>query len=176
MGDSVDDFISVVVRLRPLLAHEIKRRSRGIAKVLPDLSAVEVSVDSSPDFSDVKQFLFNYCAGPNTSQKEFFDTCGVTKLLNFTLEGYASTIFAYGQTGSGKTYSISGSETTAAEGAVGAAENGSIILETKDGYGLGVIPRSIEYLFKEMDVMRENALKRLVFDYNFYICTGVFSQ
>ncbi|KAJ3043782.1 Kinesin- protein 6 [Rhizophlyctis rosea] len=46
------------------------------------------------------------------------------------LEGYNGTIFAYGQTGSGKTYTISGGTATYPE--------------------RGIIPRSLEYIFKEM--------------------------
>lgn len=131
--------ISVVVRVRPLLAHEIKRRSREIAEVAPDGTSVRLNIADRKDSSDLKDYAFSFVAGPGTSQEEFFSGCGVPRLLDFALDGYASTIFAYGQTGSGKTFSISGSEASAGESAVGAARSGGAVDKSH-----GIIPRAIE--------------------------------
>ena len=55
-------------------------------------------------------FLFLFCpdmvSGPTTTQKQFFEGCGIRNLLDSALNGYAATAFAYGQTGSGKTFTI----------------------------------------------------------------------
>jgi hypothetical protein len=58
------DSIAVVVRVRPLLAHEIKRRSREIAHVTPDERSVQLNIATHKDFSDVKEFRFKFCASP----------------------------------------------------------------------------------------------------------------
>jgi len=152
-NDGSDDTVAVVVRVRPLLAHEIKRRSREVASVSPDCSSVSLNIATHKESRDVKSFKFNYVAPPPESQQEFFEHCGVTELLDSALDGYAGTVFAYGQTGSGKTYSISGSEATAAEGASGMAD-GRRALQDSDG----IIPRAVEYLFDAME-SREAASK-----------------
>ena len=51
------------------------------------------------------------------------------------MEGYNGTIFAYGQTGSGKTYTITGGA------------------ERYDDRGL--IPRSIQFIFKQIQARKE---------------------
>ena len=131
--------ISVVVRVRPLLAHEIKRRSREIAEVAADERSVRLNIADRKNSSDLKDYSFSFVASPATSQEEFFSQCGVPRLLDYALDGYASTIFAYGQTGSGKTFSISGSEASAGESAVGAAQSGGSVDKSH-----GIIPRAIE--------------------------------
>ena len=49
----------------------------------------------------------------------------------FFVQGYNGTIFAYGQTGSGKTHTIEG--------------------ESDDESHVGIVPRSIDFIFAEMD-------------------------
>lgn len=51
------------------------------------------------------------------------------------MNGYNGTIFAYGQTGSGKTYTMFGGQ---------------------DSFSSGIIPLSIEDIFKNIDSMRQN--------------------
>ena len=58
----------------------------------------------------MRQFNFDACLSPDTTQPEVMIKCGVPRLLDSALHGYAATIFAYGQTGSGKTFSMSGRE------------------------------------------------------------------
>jgi hypothetical protein len=47
----------------------------------------------------VKSFQFDLAAGGDISQEDFFQSCGVTALLDSSMRGYAATVFAYGQTG-----------------------------------------------------------------------------
>merc|ERR1719235_531948 len=63
------------------------------------------------------------------SQKEIF--AEVKELTQSVLDGYNATIFAYGQTGSGKTYTMAG--------------------EAGSEEGQGLIPRTIEHLYKVMN-------------------------
>jgi hypothetical protein len=46
-----------------------------------------------------REFGFHACLGPDTSQAEVLELCGITQLLDAALAGYHVTIFAYGQTG-----------------------------------------------------------------------------
>lgn len=61
-------------------------------------------------------WLSHYCcAGRNKSQgagcstpQDVLRLCGITQLLDASLDGYNSTVLAYGQTGSGKTFTMAG--------------------------------------------------------------------
>ena len=53
------------------------------------------------------------------------------RMKGFFAQGYNGTIFAYGQTGSGKTHTIEG--------------------ESDDESHVGIVPRSIDFIFAEMD-------------------------
>ena len=46
-----------------------------------------------------REFGFHACLGPDTTQAEVLELCGITQLLDAALAGYHVTIFAYGQTG-----------------------------------------------------------------------------
>ena len=83
--------------------------------------------------------------GPATTQKQFFDNCGIRGLLDSALNGYAATAFAYGQTGSGKTFTISGHQER--------IEN--IAADTGGTPFDGLVPRSIRYLFESIARARQ---------------------
>ena len=95
--------VKVVVRVRPLSNGELGRGERNTVEVADDQRSLTV-VDG------MRQFNFDACLSPDTSQPEVMIKCGVPRLLDSALHGYAATIFAYGQTGSGKTFSMSGRE------------------------------------------------------------------
>lgn len=78
-----------------------------------------------------KQYSFSKIYGPDTSQTEIFNDCIKRKVLNF-INGRNSTIFTYGATGSGKTYTILGTPEEP-----------------------GVIPRSLEYVFRTIPPVNE---------------------
>ena len=75
-------------------------------------------------------FKFSRVFDQDASQEEVFDhvACHMTDAF---LDGYNGTIFAYGQTSSGKTYTIEGSSRRYSE--------------------RGLIPRTISYVFKNME-------------------------
>jgi hypothetical protein len=95
--------VKVVVRVRPLNNGEMNRGERNTVEVADDQRSLTV-VDG------MRQFNFDACLSPDTTQPEVMIKCGVPRLLDSALHGYAATIFAYGQTGSGKTFSMSGRE------------------------------------------------------------------
>ncbi|EDO44491.1 predicted protein [Nematostella vectensis] len=65
----------------------------------------------------------------NASQETVYEECA-RKLVTSTLDGYNGTVMAYGQTGSGKTFTMTGS--------------------TEKFEHRGIIPRSIQQLFREI--------------------------
>ncbi|KAM7045315.1 chromosome-associated kinesin KIF4A isoform 2-T5 [Molossus nigricans] len=71
---------------------------------------------------------------PREPQEEVFNTA-VAPLIKGIFKGYNATVLAYGQTGSGKTYSMGGTYTA----------------EQENEPTVGVIPRVIQLLFKEID-------------------------
>lgn len=72
----------------------------------------------------------DYVFDPNASQHRVYEEVG-SETITDVMNGYNGTIFAYGQTGSGKTYSMFGD------------------IYKKNLKGL--IPRSIEHIFKTIN-------------------------
>ncbi|XP_023013193.2 uncharacterized protein [Leptinotarsa decemlineata] len=79
-------------------------------------------------------FRFHKVFDQKSCQSEVFDAVA-KPILNSIIEGFNGTIFAYGQTGSGKTYSITGSP--------------------KKYNERGIIPRSIQYIFEQNEMISE---------------------
>lgn len=80
-----------------------------------------------------QEFLFDFIGTEEITQEEVFERTAL-ELTDNCLQGYNGTIFAYGQTGTGKTYTMQGEE----------------------GINRGIIPRTIEYLFKEIEKKKKN--------------------
>lgn len=82
----------------------------------------------TPRYHPVSRFKFDQVL-KNEPQETVFDSVGL-EVLNSAMDGYNGTIMCYGQTGAGKTYTMTGG---------------------KESYRQrGLIPRSINYLFKEV--------------------------
>ncbi|WVZ89526.1 hypothetical protein U9M48_035913 [Paspalum notatum var. saurae] len=117
--------IRVFCRVRPLL------RDDGDSKI-PEGASISfpTTVESHGRGIDLlnqgKKLSFSYdkVFGPDASQEEVFQH--VSELVQSALDGYKVCVFAYGQTGSGKTYTMMG----------------------KSGVHKGMIPRSLEQIFK----------------------------
>ena len=77
------------------------------------------------------KFKFAGVFGPNTTQEEVFNRVA-RDAVQSSMNGYNNTIFAYGATGSGKTHSITGGTASYAD--------------------RGIIPRALEYIFKQARV------------------------
>ncbi|GBF99065.1 kinesin [Raphidocelis subcapitata] len=132
--------IQVVVRVRPVLAHE---ELRDVAVTCaPDGSRVQVLLPErkcckpqTPGAApkngaaaaslprarpDARVYEFDACLPGATTQAQLFDACGVEELVEAALDGYSSMIFAFGQTGSGKTHTIVGPRLGQLQAAAGA--------------------------------------------------------
>tara|TARA_B110000208_G_scaffold52296_1_gene68659 strand:+ start:2042 stop:4942 length:2901 start_codon:yes stop_codon:yes gene_type:complete len=92
-------------------------------------------------------FLFDQVFTPEATQQNVFDAVG-KPLVDHALKGFNSCCFAYGQTGSGKTYSIFGDNNT--------VESGGLGLKGTASKGRGIIPRSLEYLFRTLNDQRSD--------------------
>lgn len=90
-------------------------------------------------------FLFDQVFRPEATQQDVFTVVG-KPLVDHALKGFNSCCFAYGQTGSGKTYSIFGDNNTLDAGGLG--------LKGTSSKARGIIPRSLEYLFRTLNDMR----------------------
>lgn len=106
--------ILVAVRVRPLLKHDIIKKS--IVRVLD--AKVVVIMDPSHDKNDVlrgnrsreKQYAFDYVFEAGSTQQSVYNHTSKF-LIHGVLDGFNATVFAYGNTGAGKTHTMIGSTT-----------------------------------------------------------------
>ncbi|XP_033126707.1 kinesin-like protein KIF12 isoform X2 [Anneissia japonica] len=123
--------VHVVARVRPFNDVEKKRKDRNGVTFTGNNS---ITIDQVNGKS--KKFTFNAVFQPDASQQEFMDKCGIKKMVDMAVDGYACTTFAYGQTGSGKTYTITG----------------PVASVYQDSVASGLIQRSFAHLF---DVIKQ---------------------
>ncbi|ELV11199.1 chromosome-associated kinesin KIF4A [Tupaia chinensis] len=118
--------VKVALRCRPLVPKEISEGCQTCLSFVPGEPQVVVGTD--------KSFTYDFVFDPSTEQEEIFNTA-VAPLIKDIFKGYNATVLAYGQTGSGKTYTMGGAYTA----------------EQENEPAVGVIPRVIQLLFKEID-------------------------
>ncbi|GIL67866.1 hypothetical protein Vafri_21146 [Volvox africanus] len=133
--------IQVVVRVRPVLPHELTDEvavtcstdARKLQVLLPDRLAGGANLLPGATRSGARSYEFDACLPGNTTQEELYETCGLQELVEAALDGYCVTVFAFGQTGSGKTHTIIGprlsrgaAAAAAAAGAPSAATTGRL--------------------------------------------------
>ncbi|CAI5460593.1 unnamed protein product [Closterium sp. Yama58-4] len=114
--------IRVFCRVRPLSAKEGERNSTAMAVSIPE-NNIDNKIAVQGHEGD---FKFDKVFPPETTQTVVFEE--IADLVTSALDGYKVCIFAYGQTGSGKTFTMFG--------------------DTTDEALRGVIPRSIQQIFK----------------------------
>eukprot|EP00802_Teleaulax_amphioxeia_P006460 Tamp_06464.p1 GENE.Tamp_06464~~Tamp_06464.p1 ORF type:complete len:743 (+),score=212.59 Tamp_06464:41-2230(+) len=100
-NEDVTREISVVCRIRPLNAKEIRERSDVCTNVSADGTGVDLVG------SERMHFDFDSVIGPDGKQEDVYGASAKPVVDDF-LEGFNGTIFCYGQTGSGKTYTMEG--------------------------------------------------------------------
>lgn len=96
--------VLVAVRVRPLLKHDIIKKS--CVRVMD--SKVVVIMDPAHDKQDIlranrsreKQYAFDYVFEPGSSQDSVYHHTAKF-LIHGVLDGYNATVFAYGNTGAG---------------------------------------------------------------------------
>lgn len=129
--------IRVFCRLRPRLAQENQE------KVCLEVAEQQLTVYGVPQrnvtgLSEQTRswsFDFDHIFRPEASQAEVFEE--ISLLVQSALDGYRVAILAYGQTGSGKTYTMLGPSEEASQDP-------------------GVLPRTVELIFKEVDQLKRN--------------------
>ncbi|XP_052026125.1 chromosome-associated kinesin KIF4A isoform X4 [Apodemus sylvaticus] len=118
--------VRVALRCRPLVSKEINEGCQTCLSFVPGEPQVVVGND--------KSFTYDFVFDPSAEQEEVFNTA-VAPLIKGVFKGYNATVLAYGQTGSGKTYSMGGAYTA----------------EQEQDSAIGVIPRVIQLIFKEIN-------------------------
>ncbi|CAJ1438683.1 unnamed protein product [Effrenium voratum] len=108
------------------------------------------------EFAAASERGFDRVFQPSTSQPEVFQGAGLENFLDAVMEGYHATVFAYGQTGSGKTHTMEGFVYQAVPGKAPQVKPGSTPSES-----LGLVPRSIEGLFRRMESKAETDSEQL---------------
>ncbi|XP_031211753.1 chromosome-associated kinesin KIF4A-like [Mastomys coucha] len=118
--------VRVALRCRPLVPKEIGEGCQVCLSFVPGKPQVVIGTD--------KSFTYDFVFDPSAEQEEVFNTA-VAPLIKGIFKGYNATVLAYGQTGSGKTYSMGGTYSA----------------DQENEPTIGVIPRVIQLLFKEME-------------------------
>lgn len=107
------------------------------------------------------------CFANDTTQFQFFHESGIAgylyylifefsfsssyvfiDLLDSSIDGYRTCAFAFGQTGAGKTFTMMGS--SVAKSAIGGRDG---VLHHRDRQSMGMVGRSIEYIFAKLEAM-----------------------
>ena len=134
--------IKVIVKFRPTNKVESKAGKSG----QKDKNSLKI-VDSQTIKVGKADMIFDQVLKLETTQDEAFEAIAEASCEDL-LNGFNSTIFVYGQTGSGKTYTMYGDDTDT------------------DVAKLGVIPRSISYLFErlEQDKAGDGVRKLIAFE------------
>ena len=104
-GDSSSESIVVAVRVRPLIAREVKAKETQCIET--NGNTVTVGLE---DANSGQSFESNHCFPPSASQVDVYRGCGITELVSGVVRGISGTLFAYGQTGSGKTFTVFGNK------------------------------------------------------------------
>jgi len=133
--------IRVFCRFRPKLASECSEMAKvdfhDDEQRLTLHGGVQKNVTGLSDVSSSWDFSFDRVFGPSSTQEMVFEE--ISLLVQSALDGYKVAIFAYGQTGGGKTYTMDGPQ-----GVVDAPAGSQ-----------GVIPRTVDLIFAEVQELRE---------------------
>ena len=138
--------VKVLVRVRPLLKHEVDRGERSSLLTL-DASYGKVGLVNKQ--GGVSNFAADHVCGTSATQDDIFRLGALNQLVGAVAEGYNATVFAYGQTGSGKTFTMEGYDYAPAQGGKAPAP----IFDTPKEK-LGIVPRTVHALF---DALRPRA-------------------
>ncbi|AOW03746.1 P-loop containing nucleoside triphosphate hydrolase protein [Yarrowia lipolytica] len=131
--------VKVVVRVRPFVKREREAGAENLISMNDNSTTIKPpsgAATNPRNPTEPKTFTFDRSFDSHdpssklfAAQNTVYDEIGA-EMLQHNFEGYNSCIFAYGQTGSGKSYTMMG---------------------TPDD--LGLIPRTCEQLFKQIDEM-----------------------
>ena len=183
-NDQTSSRIQVIARVRPLFANEIApvvyvKTSDEISHISSSSSSSSstpsskssppttiIGVDLSQELTATKgskEYSLDQVFGESVSQAKVFE--GVTPLIRAALSGFNTTIFTYGQTGTGKTHTMLGHDLwELASNDDPDNDDDSIANSFKQlnsssssRDARGIIPRALQYVFKQIRVMVEHA-------------------
>ncbi|GMT23895.1 hypothetical protein PFISCL1PPCAC_15192 [Pristionchus fissidentatus] len=127
-----DATVQVALRIRPQGTREKLEGSKICTLVTPGEPQITIGSDRS--------FTYDQVFDQSTPQRDVYEKC-IERLVEGTLDGYNATVLAYGQTGSGKTHTMGT-----------AFDTGAV-----DEEDLGVIPRSINHVFRRIAELKSKA-------------------
>ena len=96
--------IRVFVRCRPMLQHEIDKKSTNVI-TFHDSETLTVNDVNNKNKIKNCRFRFDSVFNPSSANDTVYEST-VQSYVQSVLDGYNVTIFAYGQTGTGKTYTM----------------------------------------------------------------------
>ncbi|ESO97867.1 hypothetical protein LOTGIDRAFT_103786, partial [Lottia gigantea] len=129
-------------RVRPLNSNEVSRTD-NFSLEFPGEGQVTIETNGA-----TRNFQFTGVFEPDATQEELFENCGITRLVDMALNGYACTALAFGQTGSGKTHTMTGPPHQFIDG------------NLTDQSMIGLIQRSFKYLYQQVKNSPENTVIR----------------
>ncbi|XP_048836803.1 kinesin-like protein KIF12 isoform X2 [Brienomyrus brachyistius] len=134
MGPQDEARVIVAARVRPMSEQEDARGEQG-TMYCPDQRHLLVCHGGRE-----KAFSFDVVLGPQSSQQDVFEECGIKKLIDMAIVGFSCTVFAFGQTGSGKTYTITG-------------PHSRFLGSSQEPQMYGLMQRSVSYLLDQTQSM-----------------------
>eukprot|EP00931_Biecheleriopsis_adriatica_P083679 TRINITY_DN5732_c0_g1_i1.p1 TRINITY_DN5732_c0_g1~~TRINITY_DN5732_c0_g1_i1.p1 ORF type:complete len:744 (-),score=169.01 TRINITY_DN5732_c0_g1_i1:144-2375(-) len=134
--------VRVFCRLRSQLCSEESSEALRVdvhddSQTLTVYGAPQLSVTGLNEQTRSWDFEFDHVFRQDASQSKVFEE--IALLVQSALDGYRVAILAYGQTGSGKTHTMAGPNAPEA-----------------DEEGAGMIPRSVDLIFKEVEQLQQN--------------------
>ena len=160
---SSSDRLVVIARVRPLARTELARKEDSVIAVSGNSLALrQAGLGSRLG----KRFQLDCVLDEKSTQHDVF--CQIEPMLQTALDGYNATIFTYGQSGSGKTYSMLGYDLWAmARDSLQKIPPASTIRSSRSSFqpvtldiatdydSVGIIPRTMEWLFAKTNPLRE---------------------
>jgi hypothetical protein len=167
-----DERMRVIGRVRPFSRAELLKKEDSVISTSGRCMSVKQVGQNSPGrVGGVKNFKLDCVLDERSTQSDVF--CQVEPLLQFSLDGYNTTVFTYGQSGTGKTYSMLGYDLWAmARDSLQKFSNNNInnnkenrlllhsaVLElATDEESIGIIPRSMEWLFQQTHTLSQRRI------------------
>ena len=165
-----DHGLRVIARVRPLSSSELAKKESSVISISGTSLAVRLDGQDPPArmraYTQSKNYRVDCVLDEKSTQIDVFKE--IEPLLQASLDGYNTTIFTYGQSGTGKTFSMLGYDLWAMareslRKLAGAAnpKNSRLQLQSAvlelatDSVSIGIIPRSMEWLFVQIDDLKE---------------------
>jgi hypothetical protein len=166
MGSSETSDVTVVVRVRPLLVHELHASNKIQAVVTrgATIALRNMPPDHAENEGPLKMlskqvdFTFDAVISETCSTQRAFELTGA-KAVEEVVRGVTSVVFAYGQTGSGKTYTLLG-ETVYESGREGPTNEHSKSVPQLDNLSTSISIKTIGVASMTFDMLQQKLKAR----------------